>query len=124
MRVVDDHATWEIRALSMAADGDRGHMKYQKKLFAFSFCRLGQILDDICNCIVCSGNPTFLIWGIADLLYALKCQRCRLRKKVFLIPWQTFDWVIMNSKLKLRDALPDMKGKSKMNDAFAIRLFQ
>jgi hypothetical protein len=53
----------------------------------------------------------------------LKCQQCQLPKKVFLTSRQTFHCVSLNSKLKFRHTLADMKGNSKTSDVFAIQLF-
>lgn len=117
------HQKSNIRIRSIATDGDRAYMKFQENIFWSYFDDIQLSLDEICTHLFCKENPE--LWWIGDLLHALKCQRCRLEKHLFLVPGHTIHCSTLNLKLNLRNALTEakMRGVHKMNDVFAIELF-
>jgi hypothetical protein len=62
-------------------------------------------------------------WWIADTLHVLKCQRTRLKNRIFLSPAVYVDAGVMNETLNLNVALTNFEGLAKMNDVLAVELF-
>jgi hypothetical protein len=112
-----------INILSVASDGDRSYIPYQKDLFDRYEDRIDKSLEEITDFLFNRGDHIPQLWWIADLLHVLKCQRCRLKNNVFIIPGKMFNAQSLNKILKLRHALTDLEGSSRMNDILAIELF-
>jgi hypothetical protein len=83
-------------AIAIASDGDRSYIRYQNRIFSCYDTRLDQSLEELSNLAVDSCFSRF--WWAADSLHALKCQRCRLRTKLFIKPSECFDAKSLNFK--------------------------
>jgi hypothetical protein len=53
----------------------------------------------------------------------MKCQRCRLKKTLFLNPTEPFSATSLNLTLNFEHSLTHLSGASKMDDIFAVELF-
>jgi hypothetical protein len=120
-RVARDLAKFNVHTIAMATDGDRSYVGYQNSLFQRYQDLLGRPLEELCH--VAAGSCFQAFWWVADPLHALKCQRCRLKNKLFIKPTEVFSAVSLNLKLKLKYSLTELNGASKMNDIFAVQLF-
>lgn len=79
-----------ISIVAMASDGDRSYIGYQNSIFdCYKETGLSRPLEELSN--LARGSCWWRFWWLADPLHALKCQRCRLRNKVFVEPGRLFD---------------------------------
>jgi hypothetical protein len=112
-----------VRILSFATDGDRGNVDWQRDLFVTYEARLDDpnlSIERLCQDRL---EPRDIPWWIADPLHALKCQRTRLKNRLFLRPSGYVDAGVMNETLQLNVAVSNFDGLAKMNDVLAVEVF-
>jgi hypothetical protein len=109
-----------VRILTFATDGDRGNVEAQRDLFESYKGRLHLDIDALSHAIFANRD---IPWWIADTLHALKCQRTRLEKRLFLAPSIYVDARGMNETLNLNIALTNFQGLAKMSDVLAVEVF-
>jgi hypothetical protein len=81
-RVGEELAKCNVNVIAVATDGDRSYDGYQKSIFQSYRTCLDRPLEDLSQFAAGSSFPQF--WWVADPLHALKCQRCRLKNKLFI----------------------------------------
>jgi hypothetical protein len=133
-RIAGELKKCNIVIIAGASDGDRAYVPHQTMLFEH-FLRipekrkfLGQLtaLDALCDIfdLYCNSNlPEKPMLWVADMLHALKCQRCRLRNRLYIVPCQamTFNNKDLNDILQLRYSLTLMNGTDRMNDIKIVK---
>jgi hypothetical protein len=119
--IARESAKFNVHAIAMATDGDRSYVGYQNSLFQRYQDLLDRLPEELYH--VAAGSCFQAFWWVADPLHSLKCQRCRLKNKMFTGPTKIFSAVSLNLKLRPKYSLTELNGASKMNDIFAVQFF-